>query len=213
MDTYFDKTKILETNKAILLEKGLDIVDFMDLEVTYNQLLLRNPKEIYYRAFCLSLLGVKSENIKDTSCVEIVKLLNLSDFFYDYELRFLNSTYSPQNLINEMDLKYESSYALSWVIGLSNEIKYPKDIVDAEELTSLFLKDQTEILSRLLIIDVEKLVTVQDLYFRLLWNARHSRINNHNKDFEPVIVQERLAAIRWATNSNYVWGESALYAT
>ncbi|MEI6729459.1 MAG: DUF4272 domain-containing protein [bacterium] len=207
--------QILDYNLDILFKKGLKSAKVLILDEDINSTKLKSLEDIYRRAFCLCMLGVKSENMSDDVALELVERFDFRKHFLPEELEFLESKDLSHPKIIKHNWGYESSYALCWVIGLVKKIGYPKDVVNVAKFTKILAHKPEDVIQKAKYKDIVEIIQQQDLHTRLLWNYRQSKIDNQiiHFDFDSSVVQTRLEGLRWAAKVDAIWGDGDLVGT
>ena len=116
------------------------------------------------------------------------------------EKRIIDGSYNDQDLY-DMDMEYESYWALCWCLGLVDDIKDGGTFCDCDKSINFVISSKSfdEFKNKCKLRSKEEILDMQDLYYRYHWLINQSKIDNTTKigDLNPSIVIERRRALEW----------------
>lgn len=162
------------------------------------EVVLRPAHEVWARALGLAKVAVHAEGMHGGDPVDANKLaqtfagaMNTAD-----ETAFLGSTRAPQQEMARFGFRYESLFALQWVLGLVSELPFPSQICDAGATVRSMLDAAKAPPTTLR--SVGEILDVLDIHYRLHWVAVDRRVRKQPSDpIDEGIVYERRVALQW----------------
>ncbi len=123
------------------------------------------------------------------------------NFLTEKEKNILYGNPTEQDIINGI-WKYESQYALFWVLGLVEEMNFPSTIAPTDTMVQCVAskKDINDFLQSVHIRDKEEVLKKADLYYRYHWATTNNRIQEKENEMnmDDGVICERRAGLWWA---------------
>ena len=169
---------------------------------------LRPPSEVWARALGLAKVAVYAEGMHSGDPVDADELArafpgaaNTAD-----EIAFLASKRAPTQEIARFAFRYESLFALQWVLGLVPELPFPGQICDAGSVVRCMIDAKGPPSS---LRSVAEILDVLDIHYRLHWVAVDRRVRAQaSGPIDEGIVYERRVALQWLIGlGGFDWDE------
>ncbi len=188
-------------SEKFLEEKGVHINKYLPCVESTNNFHLRSKPEIIDRAYALLITAVKGEGIEQANLVKAVEAKQIISFSpkekYIYEADSLNDqekTYATW--------RYESLYTILWALGIVDELKYPSEICDVQEIVGkIFHPSREEFEDTVTLKSKSEIADELDKTYRMHWACVNARLKGESPtgDINPSVVYERHYSLNWLT--------------
>lgn len=213
-----------ERNNKILAEKGISINENLLCYFNeFNSVKMKSVDSICKRAIA-SLLIVQivcdinngSDASKSIEFFEpMLKKFNVLDNLNSKEQKIINKSYTKQDLI-DLDLEYETYWALCWALGLVDDISDASLLCDCQKAVDFVraCSSLDDFKNKCKLRTVEEILDMHDLYYRYNWAINNSKVNSDvslgNINVSNVI--ERRRGLQWILSNEEDWYNISLNA-
>lgn len=179
---------------------------------------LRTGKEVAIR---LNILGIFHAISDDGKSIDFFGRLleeqKMLDFLSSSEKVILKKGFLSEQAEIDLSWYQESLYALSWCLGIMEEMVSAKDEADLSQIFA-FLPPETELtpfLEKAKLIDRQLIKEELDYYYGLHWAVRHpenwSLLSKLKfKKYKISVIRERRKALEWVVDNKLSWDDIAL---
>lgn len=206
------KTELERKEYSISRLKQMDI-DYLDsLPCTYEAKMvqMKDNKTILKRVIA-NILTIQiafqrmdeSEDISDVVdyFVRVMDQYGVKNYLTELEESVVKGNVSKQELIN-LTWQYESCYVLMWVLGIIDNLPFPSEACDVEQIIKPIAESNTfeEVLSKCKVRDIEEILDELDIEYRYHWACVDKRACNPDTEIGNLnseIVYERRRALEW----------------
>ena len=198
------KSEAFLTSQEIKVNKHLPCVE------SSENVTLRTLEEVIDRTFALLIIAVKGEGIEQEHLVRTVQAKQIDSFSPRETYIYQAETITDQERAYTT-WRYESLNTMMWALGAIDELKYPNQICDVQDIVgklhapsredfvkSVKLRTKTEILNEL------------DKTYRMNWACVDARIKGQevSDGINPSVIYERHYSLNWLTNyQNQDWDD------
>jgi len=162
---------------------------------------LRNVKEVIDRAYALLIMSVKGEGIEQSHLVRTVKDKNIKGFSPKEEAIYKTQALSDSERAYAT-WRYESLYTILWSLGKMDELKYPSDICDVQDVVGKIIGPSVEEFTKTSQLRTKsEILDELDKTYRMNWSCVDARIKGEEVagGINPSVIYERHYALNWLT--------------
>ncbi len=198
------KSEIFLESSSVRINKNLPCISSSeDVE-------LRTLKEVIGRAYALLITTVKGEGIEQENLTRTIQVKKI-DSFSPKE----NRLYQQESLNDQerayATWRYESLYTILWALGIIEELKYPNEICDVQDIVKkIFQPSREEFESSAKLRSKQEILDELDKTYRMNWACVDARIKGQevSGNIDPSIVYERHYSLNWLTKyQNQDWDD------
>jgi hypothetical protein len=175
---------------------------------TESETKLRSLKEIIDRVYALLVIALKGEGIESEYLKKLVQDKNITAFS-PKERHIYQSEQLNESARVYATWRYESLYALLWVLGKVDDLKYPSDICDVQKIVDLVFHPSREEFEKAVNLRYKSVILDElDKAYRMNWACVNARIKGQTVagKLDAGIVYERHYCFNWLTNyQNQDW--------
>lgn len=194
-----DQLKRKSQSESFLEQHSIKVNKNLPCTPSESEVVLRSTSDVIDRAYALLIMGVKGEGVEQEYINRTIKDKNIDSF--TPKESFINS----QEVLNDDDKvyaiwRYESLYLLLWALGVIDDMKYPSDICNVQEVVGkIFTPSREEFESSIKLRSSKVILDELDKVYRMNWACVDARI----KGQEPTgrlngsVVYERHYALNW----------------
>ena len=206
------KTQLERKEYSISRLKKLGIDYLESLPCTYEAQLvkMKDCKTILKRVIAnilaieVAFLRVHSSDDSDEAInyfTNLMKQYGVENDLTEFEKNIIKGNASKQDLIN-LTWQYESSYVLLWVLGLIDNLPFPSEACDVDQIVRPIAECSTfqEVLNKCELRDIEEILDELDIEYRYHWACVEKRCCNANAEIGNLnseVVYERRRALEW----------------
>ena len=204
----FNKKKLSrkERSEQFLKKKGIKINYNLPHIESDEETTIRTPKEIAQRVTVLAITNfVAFGGMSGEQAIDYLKKYHLWDYVTPDEIDFLNDPTDEKK--NSESWKCEAIWVLLWSLHIIEDLEFPKDMCDLNQIPLEKYPVQSGIDPNTFINATEtsrskkEILDANDLYYRLDWTCVDARINGYAiKSMHPGVVYERHYALNWLIN-------------
>ncbi len=188
-------------SEAYLSTHNIKVNKNLPCSASESTIELRSVKEVIDRAYALLIMAVKGEGVVQKQLEKTVKDRNINGFSPKEETIYRSEILTDTQRAYAT-WRYESLYTVLWALGKMEDLKYPSDICNVQEVVgkvltpsveefakSAQLKSKSEILDEL------------DKIYRMNWSCVDARIKGEEVagNINPSVIYERHYALNWLT--------------
>lgn len=205
-----EQIKRKEKSEAFLEANGIKTNKNLPCISSSESVELRTLKEIIDRAYSLLIIAVKGEGIEQEHLVKTVQAKKI-DSFSPKEIQIYQA-----ELLNDQERayatwRYESLYTMLWALGKMDELKYPNEICDVQEIVGkIFQPSREEFENTVSLRSKSEILDELDKTYRMNWACVDARIKGQQVEgnINPSVVYERHYSLNWLTNyQNQDWDD------
>jgi len=206
------KTELERKEYSISRLKEMNIDYLENLPCTYEAkgLKMKDAKTILKRIIA-NVLTIQiafqrmnaSEDISDVVdyFVRIMDQYGVKNDLTELEENVIKRNVSEQELIN-LTWQYESCFILMWVLGIIDNLPFPSDACDVEQIIKPIAESNTfeEVLSKCKVRDIEEILDELDIEYRYHWVCVEKRCFDPNAkigNLNSEVIYERRRALEW----------------
>lgn len=205
-----EQIKRKENSEAILSANGIKTNKNLPCISSSDSIETRTQKEIIDRAYSLLIIAVKGEGIEQEHLVRTVQAKKI-DSFSPLE----NLIYQAESLNDQKRAyatwRYESLYTILWALGIMDELKYPSEICDVQQIVGkIFQPSREEFEDTVRLRSKTEILDELDKTYRMNWACVDARIKGQQVDgkINPSVVYERHYSLNWLTKyQNQDWDD------
>lgn len=205
-----EQIKRKENSEAILSANGIKTNKNLPCISSSDSIETRTQKEIIDRAYSLLIIAVKGEGIEQEHLVRTVQAKKI-DSFSPLE----NLIYQAESLDDQKRAyatwRYESLYTILWALGIMDELKYPSEICDVQQIVGkIFQPSREEFEDTVRLRSKTEILDELDKTYRMNWACVDARIKGQQVDgkINPSVVYERHYSLNWLTKyQNQDWDD------
>jgi hypothetical protein len=188
-----------------LKQKSIPVLESLPTIPSSNQVHYRSEEEVATRILAVAAVAVKGElKSSDIPYQVLEKYAIHPDDVSPWELEFLNNPNPEEQDFTNAIWRYESLNVLLWAAGYIDELYFPSDIVNVATLTEIIreCRDFEEFMLHANMRDMDEILDVLDLTYRLHWACVNARVENQPipENVNPSVVYERHYALNWLIN-------------
>lgn len=174
---------------------------------------LRGKEEIAKRAIACLLISNVAVDIYNKNDIEeskeffgkLLKQYSVDTSLTPDEKKVFEEELTEQEAC-DLQWRLEGVEVLFWILGLIPELSFPEQLVNTIKLNNILqsVNNLEEFMSKVKMIDVEKILDETDLEYRYHWACVEKRINpaTEIKNLYPDVVYERRRALEWVINDH-----------
>jgi hypothetical protein len=205
-----EQIKRKEKSEAFLSANGIKTNKNLPCISSSESVELRTLKEVIDRAYSLLIIAVKGEGIEQELLVKTVQAKKIESFspkeIQIYQAESLNDQERAY-----ATWRYESLYTMLWALGKMDELKYPSEICDVQEIVGkIFQPSREEFEGTARLRSKSEILDELDKAYRMNWACVDARIKGQQVEgnINPSVIYERHYSLNWLTKyQNQDWDD------
>jgi hypothetical protein len=189
-----------QRSEAQMQANGVPVSPDLPVIAGVADIRLRDESEVEQRALCLLVVAARAEGLEQMVIDDIVETYELKDYFTPQEQAFLADSEVNHDFLHLARLRYESSWALLWSLGLIESLDYPDRVANVPRMVRIMTRrDAVQFRADAKLRPVAELLDANDLVYRY-HHAIHDAVDKGDlppADLEDSVVFERHYALNW----------------
>lgn len=162
---------------------------------------LRLKDEVLNRAYALLIIAVKGEGLEQEQLEKVVLDKRITSFSPREKVVFDSTELSDQERAYAT-WRYESLYTMMWALGKMDDLKFPSDICDVQEIVGkIFQLSREEFVETVQLRSKSEILDELDKTYRMNWACVDARIKGEEVSggINPSVIYERHYSLNWLT--------------
>jgi len=205
-----EQTKRKEASEMFLTANGVKTNNGLPCISSSESVEVRTLQEVIDRSYALLITAAKGEGVEQEHLVKTVQAKRIESFSPNE-----NHIYQAESLSDEerayATWRYESLYAMLWALGKMDELKYPSEICDVQEIVGkIFQPAREEFEATVRLRNKSEILDELDKTYRMNWACVDARIKGQQVagGIDPSVVYERHYSLNWLTQyQNQDWDD------
>ena len=197
-----------EKSESFLTSHGIKVNSNLPCVSDHSRIELRSTEEVINRANALMIVAAYGEGVSKEQLQRPIDEKEINAF-----------TPNEQTLLNHKELdgqqkayatwRYESLYTILWALNIFDELKFPNDICNVQEVVGSIIKlSKNDFIQQAKLRSKGELLNELDKIYRMHWACVDARIKGEEVKgaINPSVIYERHYALNWLTKyQNQDW--------